>query len=519
MKHLNAVLYTWFLPALGVGIFFLTCFSFFFFGNDALFEEVWKGYRILLVEKGVPEEDFLPLLERRGIRGIIASSRSMVRFQGYNGMDQVSVAELPLRFEELDPRYDMYMKRLPEYFSSTYAGKEWTVIYVPDEGRQLLFSADVKAAFAGTGIEYILANENRSAEIAACMCFAVLVVFVVLVLKRFKLMTIVFSIPWFLMLLTGGSWAFAPASLLFVALMFSFEELAPLFLERLHYRVPSPKHVGLFAQTWVLCIVCIVMFVRFIVAGAGISGILSLLFPIIACIDLFMLYAWFHTIRKRRSNHRLFFPVQILRANFFHTKVRKLEPFRFVLFLTICVPPLFFSLFFQGQELNIPVPRPYNNVARYSWGTLERLWIERDEDDLPDLSLYLTHTAFQEGFVVNRNFEFPIKGEKLALTSYRRSGERIEQYQTVLDEFDDAWYEAIMAEAGKQGIEKLLLEQGRPVRVVRHRGSVQGSAMLIVQVVLGVFVFAPSLLRTYRMTAQWMYGLKVSYTRRKRQEA
>jgi hypothetical protein len=93
------------------------------------------------------------------------------------------------------------------------------------------------------------------------------------------------------------------------------------------------------------------------------------------------------------------------------------------------------------------------------------------EERLPSIADYVAHRAFQAGYIYGRDYTFPLPGERVTITGYKRRGIEVKAEERVMEMFTDQWYEDIIGEAKKSGVTRLLLSQKGPTRVRKERLS------------------------------------------------
>ncbi|MGC9313063.1 MAG: hypothetical protein ACP5IA_10265, partial [Sediminispirochaetaceae bacterium] len=108
------------------------------------------------------------------------------------------------------------------------------------------------------------------------------------------------------------------------------------------------------------------------------------------------------------------------------------------------------------------------------WESLRRFSEEQQEepgDYLPDIADYVTHRAYQEGFLYGREYRFPDQDERIVLKVYEKQGLKVFGKDRVFKMFTEEWYEDIISDASQSGVSRLLCAQGEPVQTAYRKNN------------------------------------------------
>lgn len=119
-------------------------------------------------------------------------------------------------------------------------------------------------------------------------------------------------------------------------------------------------------------------------------------------------------------------------------------------------------------------PLPYAKKSAENFDNLEFLRFldaSRGSANLPDVSLLMASTAYQEGFPYGADFRLPKLGESLVIRNYSQVGNAIKSVETTVIEYNQAWYRQQLSTQLKSGIGRLFasLEGPSPVLVVTRQ--------------------------------------------------
>ena len=79
---------------------------------------IWRGYYTVLIDEGVPWRELYRVLDA-GRLDYIAPNNTPVYVSTFDSLDEVELSRIPERLEESDPRLDLYIRNLPNYFSAS----------------------------------------------------------------------------------------------------------------------------------------------------------------------------------------------------------------------------------------------------------------------------------------------------------------------------------------------------------------------------------------------------------------
>lgn len=470
-------------------------------------QQSWRGYQVALVAESsaVNIEQLKADLKRAGFPRIISYSDQKVTLFRYFGDSQihtVGLESVPQLLEPQDPRFDPYLRNLPNYFQGRLDGREAEVLYLElpeDEGGTLM---QARKILSDSGAPYYLSGFDPLNRLVLWACAGLtLLSIAALFPKKYKvraslpvwmvgaLLTFLgvphftmSSFTWWLTHIVGWTlllgWA-GPAMKRYL----NAESEEEFFLRALK------KYLFLYTGAVLIGI------------AAGELGSDSQLWSHLAVQSLLtmgthagLLYAFygFHKYLSRRQLHSLFVPVSI-------SAKRQLSGrgIRIRLAVFVCVAGIFPLVLLpvagatSSVEAQFPVPEILTGEAHnaaenstaadggvpISWKRLYRA-AQRENStvgssgrQLPDLIDYVRHRAFQEGYFYGRPYIFPAPGEEITIPVYRQEGIEVFTRDKVVKMFTDEWYKDIIAFAYNNGVPRLLLEQGRPVQV--HIGTLE----------------------------------------------
>ncbi|MBN2051017.1 MAG: hypothetical protein JW760_11265 [Spirochaetales bacterium] len=477
--------------ALGLtGILFFLLFLFLIPFLDPLHQssQVWKGYYMLLLSPRSPG-NVEGALSEAGF-SCVSRENTSLPFSDYTGMIDVPLKDLDLRFLPIDPRVKDYAKNVGSYFTSAAEGETREIMYIESNDSPWIFSRKVKQALGSEKDAWIIADYSRRGTILMLCLYGLMVVFFFFRTKLPKPLPFVMALPGALLIFLGtGQGGFSPI-LLYCAFITAMEYSKPVVVQQI---AGEPFRPGFWLLIGCMLLLSIIVSLVLSTGDGGrvyawsTVGILSLAF-----LSLGLSYGTFLMIKYGAMEHRLFVPLLIFEGperNYEKGAGGKIVIIAALLALSLVIPRIP-----DGRE-GFPVPEPVScpGVEDFSWQSLLVLEKQDNRGTLPDLTDYLTHLAYQEGFMYNRQYTFPEPGEEVTLTRYIRDGDSIFSTAECVKQFTEHWYEDIMFQASENGITRVLLKQEHPsgvtIREIKKLSLVPQTVRE--QLLIGVIAFSP----------------------------
>lgn len=488
----------------------------------------WKGYRILLVEKVLPEREVLAALREAGIVSVISESNEPFLVSNWNSLDTMSLAQAREAIAPDDPRYDAYLKRMGQWFEARVGGVDYRAYYIKDDPALFLTSGiDKGAASALKGYEgkYLLPRSEgrrvRRGEAGAYFGFAALVILFAaaagpflgktsasmsalgkrrlgqLSADRFAFRLSLLA-PW--LVLAGGGLAPAALSALWGIALSELAEKLDLPLDELRDRGGKAAFESLKRQGCpALVLPAVALFALLLAPGSTAAVGISLVGSCVAGIGFILITA-------QRGVKRRFTPLPIGGSRFIRGARSVSDKMRAVLAVSaifawgLCriiasggisgmpggvksfVSPssLIYPSPVASRGSAQPLPEEARARAKYETGAL-----------LPGLASYLEHRAIQE-----------------ALPYARVGQERVDPFASLslpegvdksLDiRFDDDWAKKVYADLPDGSIERMLVAQGgATLGETSHEIGAGARPLAPIEYLLYIFLLIPPIGRLF----------------------
>jgi hypothetical protein len=429
----------------------------------------WRGYTpVLFRTRELPAGLEERLRSLSGVRAVVSERTATVSFNAFDGMVRVPVDRLASRLEGRDPRFDPYLKRIDRYFHLTIGGAPACAVYLRTSVSPFLLRGRIAALAEEAGVQFLLPDfdPDLRRSMAGAGGLALLLLRVRRLRRLHPVLQLAAACPWLANLVAGGPADLLAFFLLPPAVLYLLELRARRLQERLAYGWKEslrPRALRLVPSMLLWAAVGLLLLsprepARLLVRMAAATGLNLALFPLLRL---------FYIRRFRLASHFPFAPLPILHRG---TTIRRPAPAEFVwtaLFLGamgLSILPARLAL-----QPSFPAPQRAAGDRELSWAALEALHFNRNAAALPDLSDFVTHAAYQEGFVFGRAYAFPLPGERIYLSRYTpgSDGRRIFKTWRTVKRFEPAWLGITLAGLGEESVERMLLEQGRAVAVER----------------------------------------------------
>jgi len=419
---------------------------------------VWRGYLTIAVRGDISSSTLSRRLAARGLR-VLSPDTAMVEIADFSGSASLPVAKLPDRLDPLDPRYDPYLHDSAGFF---HAGA-WEIVYVQSRGFALLLLTRIASALRGLDWrtpDFVPLQSALSAAVMLLLAGALLSRYTRSP-RELRRIIAIGAAPW----VTAAAWG-SPQASLAAAIGFAvwcvvaeagYTSIAYL----LEHRIVEVDRLRLVVVVTALCVV----------AAAAASAVppsrqWSLLLAAGATVAWLACVATSLLLRGQVRLHALFYPVEILGKQRLRGMRRVALPKREVLIVALLVFMPLSEYFVPPGNIEIPAPVVYPGLSSFSWKALAALWKNRTASDLPDLSEFLAHRAYQEGLAYGRGYSFPARNEKLSLVQYSHDGQEIAAKGVVVQVYNARWIRHTLS--SPTGVARLLEAQRSPTRTIRR---------------------------------------------------
>ena len=492
----------------------------------------WRGYFTIVAGDNVADSVVTRALEKAGLSGVISASNATVSFTDFSGIKKVTIADIPERFDPVDPRLDPYMKRVSALFTTVVNGQAMQILYVPVSGvgthlpglGVLRVNSVAHRALDPLHITWYLLEWNGLRRVLFIVSFLVFCALLLIRTRHFRVSVLLGALPWVSGAFAGGYGSFAASCLLVFAWAYLLEEGVPA-IERSSVKLHSVSDESMLRQTdrfysrelgarFAFFLVAVV--VAAVLDYDGVSRMVARVLPgVLATAALAGLVARYVQWTRSSREHESFIPLRILPHSMTRTlrgSYSRLVP---SLLFVLVFPPLVMLILPGDAQVYVPRPVPVAGITSLSWNDLGRLWERHAPSTLPDLSDYITHRAYQDAYLFNRPYEFPHPGQIVTIPEFTLGGLNMSEHPKVMMTFTDSWFKDQMHGGG---VPALLRSQGRAMMVERQpSGLVYADyAVLLRHTAIVLLVFFPFILSFVRMSMRIRFGLRDTFIRKRR---
>ena len=448
---------------------------------------------------------------------VISPQNTSIYVSTFTQVERISLADSEERLDRDDPRRDHYIKSIPGYF--TTGDGETALLYIRIRFSPLITWLKTQIAFRNIDAKIYLLEFDVLHKLPIIILFCLFFVSLHIMIKRARSYALLSLLPLLLLCFRGGyhgaliSCVLTPGWLLFL------KELTDRLRSRMNYGngLRSDRRFARTASVFGLGVIS--SLVAAITHEQTFEVLHFILWVLISFSLVCLVQVSSDIISNRVQEHKLFFPIFITKRDLRIELGGQHKLFPLFLVLMVVIPLIAIPL--TPSPDDVPRPVPFRNVRTLSWDNLHLLSLANGEEDLPNLTHYLTHRAYQQNLLFTQISGFPSKNQEVKRTGYRIENGGVVEFTEIMQTFDQAWYSAVIRDAKQDGIPGLLVEQTRPSLVVRGAAGGQSSAALPVVRVVLIALLALSALAFLddNLTAQIIYGMRNLPPRRNRQIA
>jgi hypothetical protein len=425
-------------------------------GRDTFEEtQAWVGAVPVILEKGADINGFVSMAADSGYPRISHEGNQKVRVFSYDGARTVLLSSLSELYDESDPLYDSFLRKLPALFRGSMEGVDASVLYIHTDDNPNQVADKLSAKSRDYSWVYQVPGAAKAAPPVLLPVFLLLLMLFSFTLPpSSKILFFQGAVP-FIFLALGNRFASLPALLLFPFLWRTLSLDTVSLIREKYKRIRSAtEEQKAFIQSLVLyAALFMTVFLFFLFTAGEKSGILYFGFflSILAAPASAALHIAFHSISARFRQHARFFPVSMgpKRERGFNRLILGLWGRTLLVSAAALIVVLFFSqAVYPGRELTFPWPE---------YG--KSLELSKVEDQLPALGDFFAHHAYHGGYLYGMEYRLPESGETLEYTEYYYIENRLHSEKIMVELFTEQWYEDIITEYTEKGIITLILNQ------------------------------------------------------------
>ncbi|MFP4617946.1 MAG: hypothetical protein ACLFMZ_03805 [Spirochaetaceae bacterium] len=490
---------------------------------------VWEGYRVYAFvssgggdRKGLTEGESAKIekifdthgYDTHGYVEVIHRKEQKVHVFTYGGMERKALSELESIYDPRDPLYDPYMQGLPEYYSGSFNGREAELFYVAERAETVTETFALHRDLDKAGLRYTSSGAIPGARIFTFVLFlCIFLLFLFVLRKEGLILYFLGSIHLFPGLLSGSFLYLSQTVLLltgWAAVLALGKKALSEYMDIKSEK--SRKECIRAVAVYAVCSGASLLLALLSRSHGGVTLLLQQLSSILIQTSLAAVYTVYRKYSAGKREHIPFYPESIkLDGSGRHMALRRAAA---VVFGCMWAAPFLYTHIAPSADLVIPTPvqqsgeeptggkstdgeEPTEGVPEhirgFSWASLERFAEAKKREStrqsgeskksdylgssidagasstLPDITDYLSHRAYQEGFFFGRPYGFPSPGEEIRLNDYSFVENSVIPKERVVKMFTDDWYEDIIVEAYSGGVTRLLLSQDGPVKVLKQK--------------------------------------------------
>lgn len=429
----------------------------------SVFTDDVSSLETLFIEKKIP---------------FLSSNESSVLFNDISSMKSLSLKDIPNRFNPIDPRLDPYMEKVDQLFGAEYNGEDYSIIYVEKKGislwglyLKLLRSVPPKRSFWSiSGFEPL--------KRILPLCFFILFYGILFGFSR------------------GSRWTNSAAMLGWIPLIYLFGYL-PLFLAIVYFYF-IVKNRSILSLSSLVIVTIVFLYSTQNLNNEFLSFFLLGLFSLSLLITRetyslakrgsgnFVRPRRIQKIAFRKPEHELFSPVQIINPSV-KNQIPESGGSAYLMPLVICcivLTGLFFS--FQTSSPSYYVPLPVE-LAGLQWDLPDtEKTIVRDALLTP--ADYITHLAFQEGFLYGADWTYPHRDAPLLYPVFSKAEKKISKNYEIIADYSDEWFEERIQVLGNDNPATILFSTDHPGYVIKKMNHLKSRSFTLLNFSFSVLI-------------------------------
>ncbi|MDA3808713.1 MAG: hypothetical protein PF518_00145 [Spirochaetaceae bacterium] len=428
----------------------------------------WEKYYTIISSDASQIESFL--LEMN-ISDYLSYKRSRVEYNDISSIKTVLLSEISDRFNSLDPRIDPYMRGIKELFTAQSGEISYDLLYVERNAISIF-----KLYWLLSRNFPLNVNQWHIGGFEPLKEFSPIVLFVL-----YLLVSIIFvrekRLKYIICLLVWSPFVFH----------FGYSALgAALTLSYLLYKQKSPLYIS----SVILFLLLYIYYTSFfsllftLTFLSGFAGNLFMLFPRDRGQTRVQEKWRAPKIKLRKPDHELFAPVRILAAKKESSIVigsrrgHLLIPSFFLILIAILSTT-------ETKEDSILLPR-LEIKKGLSW-TLNDLSqttdsLSEDQNYLISPGDYITHMAFQEGFLYGTKWEFPRLEEPLLYPVYQSIEKGFSKSYEIKADYSEKWLSDKISVMNNDNPAKLLFSTHSPGFVIKNSNHYNNDSFILLKI-------------------------------------
>jgi hypothetical protein len=425
-------------------------------------EEIpWKGAVPVALREGTSSDIFISAAVDAGYDRISSRDTQAVSVFSFDGMKDVPISSIPSIYDELDPLYDAFLKKVPSLFEGRIGSSAAEIFYIMTDDGPNKVARRLTDYDDGIEGQYQVVGVGYGAPLILPPVFLILILFMLPSIPAAgRLLFLTGALPLFVISLSGH-FAYYPVAVLFPLFWRNLTvHITHIIAERLKRRADVEDQApALFhsLMRFALFTLASLFFAVLTAEGAPLRTGLVSAAAVLAAPSLGTTFAAFEFLRSMVRQHPKFVPVAMRKHRADRDSLRRFisgRPGRLAM-AAVCTGILAMGLGLEARPehaVRLPLPVDYEAPS-------EGLFLSTGEDLLPSAGDYYAHRAFHEGYLYGMTFRIPFTGESLGYSDYRFIDGIIHMEPVIVKQFTEQWYEDIMARQAKNGVIGLLLDR------------------------------------------------------------
>ena len=479
-----------------------------FTGINRRSNNIWDSYYIIGVPQNAGSGAFTLIDDIFDEEGALVSYYNTgFQVNDFGEMETVALSDLSSRFIDGDPRVDPFMSGAEQYFHvKDRSASDYELFYVKSRLSSLGFYLYVKSKTGESSTDWIFPELGLKTHIISMLLFAVCCFYCTWISKGLRVPVLISALPWICAIASFGSVILPSAVLVFIVFVLFFRET---FTDMLFYLNYKEIRLGRYFIFYASALLAGVIMVTILNIRQGLP-VVHIWVSLPADFLFIFIFYNLKSHRVQMQEHRLFFPVSITADTSSGLNRQKIQELAATA-AAVIILPMFMLFFYETMPIAVPAPEKTGLLNSWEWDSLA--FSNRNSDGLVNAADYLSHAAYQKGFMYGRDYSFPEKNEKITAKRYVSENNEVLYSEDCIWQFTEEWYTSIISQESGTGLPALLLNQEAPggISIKSEISNTESGFNPVRHILAGLMALLP-------ITGQFLIKVRITM-RRKGQEA
>lgn len=399
---------------------------------------VWPGWYVLITDQQEDPRKWEPVLLSAGIEEVLHRNNLMVSYPAGLKRAEVPLAELSTKLIPEDPRWDPYLRRLPRLFADRTGEKQ--LIYLKSSISLWELREALQKNLKDSSLSWQLAEWNLTMPLMALGFGLIYLLVLTALFPREAFYVFLGSLAWIPMIFHSGG--------ALISLALALHSLWIAWISRARRLLPRGRRRPGSSFWWTAFTLVAGHLAALAVLVIQGKGVFLLLSAAVSEVFLFILLERENILVP--AGHSLFEPLILCPWRSRETQRSRWQRSSFLLLPLLLFPLIPLTGRDGGESFTIPRPRGFSREGGQGerienpFRRIQKAASDDSEQPLPQISGYVAHRAYGEGYLFGREYGMPRENEELRLDWFSRGEGELRRENRVVVRYDQAWLAGIL---------------------------------------------------------------------------